>query len=98
MNWTHALADYKHYLKIERGLASNTIDNYIFDVKKLVKYLEDIGSSANPDSISSEAIQQCIYQLSKSLNARSQSRIISGLRSFFDYLVFENIRRDNPMD
>jgi integrase/recombinase XerD len=46
--------------------------------------------------ISDIVIQQFIYEVSKSLNARSQSRIISGLRSFFDYLIFENYRNDNP--
>ena len=98
MNWPQSISDYKHFLKIERGLSSNTIDNYIFDVKKLVKYLDEMETTVNPDVISSEVIQQFIYQVSKSLSSRSQSRIISGLRSFFDYLVFENIRPENPMD
>ena len=44
------------------------------------------------------SVQQFIYTIAKSINPRSQARIISGLKSFFNYLVFENYREDNPMD
>ena len=43
-------------------------------------------------------LQPFIYEMSKVLNARSQSRLISGLRSFFGYLVFEDYRKTNPLD
>jgi integrase/recombinase XerD len=98
MNWQIALKDYKDFLKIERGLAKNTIINYEYDLKKLVKYLEKHGVSTSPIEISSNIIQAFIYDVSKSHNARSQSRIISGLRSFFTYLVFEDYRLTNPLD
>ena len=45
-----------------------------------------------------EIIQQFIYSISKKVNARSQARIISGLKSFFSYLIFEDYRNDNPME
>ena len=49
-----------------------------------------------PVSIANDTIQQFIYKLSDQVNPRSQSRTISGLRSFFDYLIFEDYRKDNP--
>ncbi len=96
MKWKDALHDYQLYLKIERGLSLNSVENYARDVHKLLLFLEDNAIKASPISISNETIQQFIYEISKDLNARSQSRIISGLRSFFEYLIFENYRKNNP--
>jgi len=96
MKWHDALKDYALYLKIERGLSQNSVENYSRDVNKLLLFLEDNDIKESPISISDEIIQQFIYQASKSVNARSQSRIISGLRSFFEYMIFENYRKDNP--
>ena len=98
MKWQNALKDYQLYLKIERGLSKNSIDNYALDVKKLIKFLEENTISASPISINSEIVQQFIYEIAKTVNARSQSRLISGLRSFFNYLIFEDYRPDNPLE
>jgi len=98
MKWQNALKDYQLYLKIERGLSKNSIDNYTLDVKKLILYLDENQISLSPISITSETVQQFIYELAKIANARSQSRIISGLRSFFSYLIFEDYREDNPLE
>jgi integrase/recombinase XerD len=98
MQWQNALKDYRLYLKIERGLSDNSIDSYALDVKKLITRLEDNEIKISPIDIDVEAIQQFIYDTAKNINARSQSRLISGLRSFFDYLVFEDYRKDNPLE
>lgn len=98
MKWQNALKDYKYYLKIERGLSKNSIDNYEFDVLKLMTFLEINNINTTPIVISHTTIQPFIYEVSKTLNARSQSRLISGLRSFFNYLVFEDYRETNPID
>ncbi len=104
MNWKQAISDYINYLKIERGLSKNSISSYQRDIKKLVLFLESTNNNNNnnnntsPTSINTENIQQFIYEVSKSINPRSQARLISGLRSFFDYLIFEDYRKDNPTD
>ncbi|EMQ93934.1 Integrase [Xanthomarina gelatinilytica] len=98
MKWEHALKDYKLYLKIERGLSNNSITSYGLDVEKLIGYLEDKHISVSPLNISKETIQQYIYELAKTVNVRTQSRMISGLRSFFNYLIFEDYRVDNPLE
>ncbi len=98
MKWQHALKDYQLYLKIERGLSKNSIDNYTLDVKKLITYLEDNQIDDSPISIKPDIIQQFIYNIAKEVNERTQSRIISGLRSFFNYLVFEDYRDSNPLE
>lgn len=98
MKWAHTLKDFQHFLKIERGLSDNTIVNYSHDIEKLIRYLEDTDSKYSPLSIDEETVQQFIYEVAKILNARSQTRIISGLKSFFNYLIFEDYRKDNPME
>ncbi|NJM78795.1 MAG: site-specific tyrosine recombinase XerD [Flavobacterium sp.] len=97
-NWKTYIKEYQNYLKLERGLSKNTIENYSFDIDKLVLFLEERSISETPISITEVTIQQFIYELSSKFNARSQSRIISGLKSFFNYLVFEDYRNDTPME
>ncbi|WP_010180359.1 site-specific tyrosine recombinase [Aquimarina agarilytica] len=98
MNWKNSLIDYTKYLAIERGLSANSITNYSLDISKLINYIETNEINSTPITISKAEIQQFIYEIAKILHERSQARIISGLRGFFDYLVFENYREDNPMD
>lgn len=98
MNWTQAKSDFSIYLKIERGLSDNTINSYVLDVEKLIDFLKKNDNTESPVNISAETIKEFIYQSAKQLNARSQSRLISGLKGFFNYLVFENYREDNPVD
>lgn len=98
MNWQTYIKQYQDYLRIERGLSHNSIANYTYDIKKLTGYLEVNDINQSPVSISREIVQQFIYETAKQVNARSQSRIISGLKSFFNYLIFEDYRQDNPLD
>lgn len=98
MNWETALKDYSNYLRLERGLSANSITSYRLDVEKLMRFLAEKKITAGPLSISEEEIKEFIYQVAKELNARSQSRLISGLRSFFNYLIFEDYRETNPLD
>ena len=96
--WQSYIKEYQNYLRLERGLSKNTIENYTFDIEKLVLFLHQHEITVSPIQISEETIQQFIYELSSKVNARSQSRIISGLKSFFNYLVFEDYRKDTPLE
>lgn len=98
MNWNNYIKSFQNYLKLERGLSKNTIDNYTFDLQRLCSYLEQNNISVSPIAIQDETVQQFIYTISKELNARSQARILSGLKAFFNYLIFEDYRTNNPME
>ncbi|CAA0140571.1 site-specific tyrosine recombinase XerD [Tenacibaculum maritimum] len=98
MNWQELTQDYKEFLQIEKGLSKNSIDAYIRDIKKLINYLSEHTINSSPSFVTNTIIQQFIYEVAKKNNPRSQARLISGLRSFFDYLIFENYRKDNPTD
>ena len=97
MNWSSYIKEYQSYLKIERGLSENTILNYTLDIERLCVFLEKNSLSVSPISISEETVQAFIYAVAKEVNARSQARIISGLKSFFSYLIFEQYRKDDPL-
>lgn len=98
MNWGKAIADYAFYLKIEKGLSENSVENYIFDIQKLEKFLLENSFDCSPITISEDQIQQFIYDVGKTIKATSQARLLSGLKSFFNYLVFEDYRLDNPTE
>ena len=98
MNWNTYIKSFQSYLKIERGLAKNTVANYTFDLERLCAFLLQNNISVAPEKIDEETIQLFIYSVSKEVNARSQARIISGLKSFFSYLIFEDYRTSNPME
>jgi integrase/recombinase XerD len=98
MNWNSYLKSYQSYLRIERGLSKNTIDNYTFDIERLCFFLDSNHYNVSPILIDEATIQQFIYTVAKEVNTRSQARIISGLKSFFSYLIFEDYRTDNPLE
>lgn len=97
MKWSNAIEDFGYYLGIERGLSENTIINYQLDIKTLVQFLENHGIDQTPINIKAETLQQFIYEEAKEKSAYSQSRRISGLKSFFKFLVFEKYRDDQPI-
>jgi integrase/recombinase XerD len=98
VNWEQALTDYTHYLRLERGLAGNSIASYRRDVQKLAAFLEKERKGVGPLNTQREDLEAFVHAVGETLKARSQARILSGLRGFFDYLVFEKYREDNPME
>lgn len=79
-------------------MSENTISNYAMDVEKLIRFLDEKQIGVSPVDIKEEEIQFFIYTIAENLNARSQSRIISGLKSFFNYLIFEGYRDTTPLE
>ena len=97
MKWIHAINDYKDYLKIERGLSDNSIISYENDLKKLESFLTNKSQFTGPLAVKPDQIKEFVYHISKEVKANSQSRIISGIRSFYDYLLFEKLINNNPL-
>lgn len=96
MNWKQVILAYTHYLKIERGLSNNSIKSYQRDLNKLLYFIDNNKYTVLPTTITTQTIQEFIYQESKYISARSQARLLSALKSFFNYLVFEQYREENP--
>ena len=98
MQWENALKDYQIYLRLERGLSENSISSYTYDIQGFINYIETYSPQLTIHNCQKGDTQAYIYHLAKQVNARSQSRQISGLKSFFNFLIFEGYREDSPMD
>ncbi|MGB0949102.1 MAG: site-specific tyrosine recombinase [Marinirhabdus sp.] len=98
MKWSRARTHFQDYLRIERGLSANSIVNYGLDIKKMTLWLKANGLDTPPTEITEETLQKAIYDVGKTVGPKSQNRFISGLKSFFDYLIFEGLRETNPVD
>ncbi|MDB9835557.1 site-specific tyrosine recombinase XerD [Flavobacteriaceae bacterium] len=97
MQWKQALVHFEQYLKIERGLSVNSINSYSLDVQALVIFHKE-NVSCTPLNCSKEDVQRFLYEEAKEVEARSQARRISGLKSFFNFLIFEGYRENSPID
>ena len=89
---TRLLSDYEYYLKIERAMSPNTVASYCSDVKKFAEFHNDALEKADPDAVISYLSSR------KKLSERSQARLLSSLRSFYDWLILEKIIEENPCD
>ncbi len=98
MNWQPLLKGFESYLKLERSLSNNSIEGYGRDVQKLVDFLEIHQYDMGVKEINSDHLAQFIQWINElGLGARSQARIISGLKTFYKYLLLEDIVDKNPM-
>ena len=95
--WRKVNTDYQNYLRLQRGLSQNTVVSYGLDIEKLIGYLEKYNITEPPDTIQVDTLRQFVYEVSKELNARSQARLISALKSFFKFMISEKGREDFPM-
>ncbi|MGA0373402.1 MAG: site-specific tyrosine recombinase XerD [Flavobacteriaceae bacterium] len=98
MDWKTLIVDYEFYLRIERGLAENTVKNYSLDIVSLANFISSNKILEQPKDCSRETLQNFIRQQSKSVTATSQARRISSIKSFFNFLIFEKIRTNSPAD
>ena len=98
MEWRKLIIDYEFYLKIERGLTENTVKNYCSDIIALAQFISTNNILEKPKDCSKETLQQFIYQQSKSISPNSQARKISSIKSFFNFLIFEELRINSPAD
>ena len=95
--WRKVNTDFQNYLRLQRGLSQNTVVSYGLDIEKLIGYLEKYNITEPPDTIQVDTLRQFVYEVSKELNARSQARLISALKSFFKFMISEKGREDFPM-
>ncbi|MFN6944428.1 MAG: site-specific tyrosine recombinase XerD [Cytophagaceae bacterium] len=97
MNWDVLILQFKGYLKLERSLSPNSIDAYVHDVVKLRQFLEISNKPLLPHHVSREHICDFLEYLNElGLTAYSQARMLSGIKSFYGFLVIEEIIQSDP--
>ncbi|MCQ2074761.1 MAG: site-specific tyrosine recombinase XerD [Bacteroidaceae bacterium] len=91
------IREFRQYLMLEKSLSPNTIQAYTDDVSKLLSYLE--GESVSLESVNTDTLHTFVATLSDiGISARSQGRIISGIRAFFQFLVMDGRISGNPSE
>ncbi len=99
MDWKSSIGGFKSYLKLEKSLSENTVEAYIRDINKLTQYLNHKSLKQSADQIELTHLQDFLVWANElGMNARTQSRVISGIKSFFKYLLIEDIRKDDPTE
>lgn len=94
---TDIISKYKSYLLLEKGLSKNSIEAYTDDLLKLLNYLEN--ETLKIQQVTLDDLQQFISQLyDLGINARSVARILSGIRSFFNYLILDGYIQNDPSE
>ena len=97
MDWNETIENFSNFLKFERNFSDNTLDAYIRDIKKFSLYAEKNLENSKPKAITYEDLQEyLILQSKQKISECTQARWISSIKSFFKYLLEEEIRDDNP--
>ena len=96
MIWADYLTSYKNFLKLEKSLSANTIEAYMKDIQKFIDYSQ----RESPLTVTQDDIRLFMDDLNEDQNMsiRSQARILSGIKSFFKYLVIHDVIEHDPSE
>ena len=97
MNWKRALEEYRNYLVLEKAYANNTVHAYLGDLNKLISFCSTKLNILDCTKVTIESIRLFIIQLyEQEASSKSQARILSSLKSFYNYLELEECISSNP--
>ena len=97
MDWQAVIKEYEGFLKLEKGLSSNSIEAYLSDIGKLEQFLELVQIEATPEELDRELLGNFLSWITEmGLSARSQARILSGIKAFYRYLLLEDRIEKDP--
>src|SRR5580704_18950934 len=95
--WEPYKKGFKAWLQLERSLSDNSIEAYLRDIDKLTQYLQNAGTLKTPDTVELSDLREFVQWIAGlGLNAASQARILSGIRSFYKYCFIEQLVRKDP--
>jgi len=99
MNWDLHAKHFNHYLKLERSLSSNSIQAYLHDVALLQQFMSMHHPNASPLAVTTKQCQQFLQYINElGMSAYSQARILSGVKGFYKYLMFEDLIDKDPTE
>ena len=91
------IKDYNNYLRIERAMSQNTVASYCSDVAKFLEFFDTDKRKVPAERLTAEDINEYLVSLTGT-SRRSQARLLSALRSFYNWMVLEGMVKDNPCD
>lgn len=99
MDWRSAIKGFQAYLKLEKGLSDNSIEAYSRDIEKLQQYSDSLSTKINPEAFSLNDLRSFINWVNElGMIPSSQARILSGIKSFYKYLLVEDIIKNSPAE
>ncbi|MCG8474837.1 MAG: site-specific tyrosine recombinase XerD [Cytophagales bacterium] len=99
MNWDHAIQHFHDFIRLERGMADNSVQAYIRDVTKLRQYAEMIGSTKSPLEFGTNDLQNFLSYIFKiGMSENSQARILSGIKAFYKYFLHDDFIKSDPTE
>ena len=97
LTWKQSFRNFETYLRLEKSLSDNSIEAYLNDVYKLEKYFIGAGNDVSPVNVEYPDLKAFLaWYGSNNLNTRTQSRVLSGIRAFFRFLLIEGEIEENP--
>jgi integrase/recombinase XerD len=97
MNWELLIKQFTHYLKIERSLSANSIEAYVHDVQLLRQFMDIHYPKISPLQINLKQLQHFLQYVNElGMSAHSQARILSGVKGFYKYLLFDEVLSNDP--
>lgn len=99
MSWASYIKGFKSYLQLEKSLSGNSVEAYLRDVDKFVRYMDMKQLKLNVDEVTLGHLEDFIKWINEiGMDAHSQARIISGIRAFYKYLMMEDVLNVNPTE
>src|ERR1051325_9891449 len=99
MDWDSTLNGFISYLTLEKGLSSHSIEAYERDVKRMAGFMYKDLSISSPTKVEPKDIEQFLHVLNEvEISRRSQARMLSGIRSFFQHLMMEDLITIDPTE
>jgi len=97
LSWKQSFRNFETYLRLEKSLSENSVEAYLGDVSKLEKYFTESGSETTPAKVTYSDLKGFIlWYGSENNNARTQSRVLSGIRAFYKFLLIDGEIEENP--
>ena len=97
--WQTYYNGFKTFLKIEKSLSPHSVIAYINDLNKLTAFLEITQKTSEPSELKLKDFQNFLKWINElGLSANSQSRIVSGIKAFYNYLIIENNMSEDPTE
>jgi integrase/recombinase XerD len=97
LGWKQSFRSFETYLRLEKSLSGNSVEAYMGDVSKLEKYFTDKESETTPANVSYSDLKDFLAWFgADNINTRTQSRVLSGIRAFYKFLLIEGEIEENP--
>ena len=97
MNWSESKKGYETFLRIEKSLSPNSVSAYVNDINKLIQFVEEHYPNLTPETVKLAQLRKFVEWMNESgISPRTQARTISGIKSFYKFLLIEEAVENDP--